>query len=126
MAGNSKNALYPYHFIVAQTIATNYTSNPVNIQFLDNVCIQLNFTGTPTGTFAVQGSLDYSQNALTGVQTNAGNWVPIALPITPVASGAAGTILLDLNQLSFPWIRVVYTASSSTGVLDGYIGAKAV
>lgn len=125
MAGNSKNALGPYHLMNAVSMGASATSSAVGIQYLDNVAIQLNFTGTPTGTFAVQGSLDYSQTS-TGTVINAGNWIPLTLASSPVASGAAGTILLDLNQLSFPWVRVVYTRSSGTGTLDSYISAKAV
>lgn len=100
----------------------NITSNAVNIQFLDNVGIQLNFTGTPTGTFAIQVSADFLQ--FNGNVQNAGNW--ITLPITAVAAGVANQIYLDINQLSAPYIRVAYTFGSSAGTLDAYVTAKAV
>lgn len=122
MAGNSKNALAPIRFINAQTMAADVTSNPINIQYLDNISIQLNFTGTPTGTFDLQGSLDYSP----GPFANTGNWISVTLPVAPVAAGAASQILLDLNQLSFPWVKIVYTRSSGTGTLNGYISGKAI
>lgn len=126
MAGNAKTVLAPYHVIAATSMTGNITGTPTNIQYLDNVSIQLNFTGTPVGTFTIQGSLDYTQQGIPGVATNTGNWITITLPATASASGAAGNILLDLNQLSFPWIRIVYTVSSSTGTLDAYISGKAV
>jgi len=99
------------------------TSKVTGIQYMDNIPIQLNFTGTPTGTFAVQGSLDYSQD-FQGNVTSVGNWVPLVLSPSPAATGAAGSILLDLNQLSFPWIRVVYTKTSGTGTLNAFVGGK--
>lgn len=122
MAGNSKNALTPIQFISAQSMTGTITSNPINVQYLDNISIQLNFTGTPTGTFELQGSLDYSPGPL----ANTGNWIGMVLPEVPVASGSADTILIDMMQLSFPWIRVVYTPTSSTGTLNGYLSGKAV
>lgn len=116
-----KNFLAPYHAITAGDMSGNITQlTPTNIQFMDNVAIQLNFTGTPTGSFSIQGSLDY--NPVTG----AGNWVALTLTPSPGASGAAASILIDMNQLSFPWIRVVYTASSGSGILDAWISGKMV
>lgn len=126
MAGNSKNALLPFHFIVDQSMAGNVTSGATNIQYTDNCAIQLNFTGTPVGIFSVEGSVDHAVNAMTGVQTVAGLWIPVTLDPIPVASGSSGQILIDMKELSFPWIRVVYTRTSGTGTLNGFISAKAV
>lgn len=119
-----KDVLKPYLIVTNGNMASaSITSSATNIQYLDNVCIELIFTGTPTGAFEVQGSVDYQQDA-NGNITNAGHWVPITLPSSPVASGVAGTILIDMNQLSFPYIRVVYTRTSGSGTLNAYIGAK--
>lgn len=103
----------------------NVTSAISNIQFLDNIGFQLHFTGTPTGTFSVEISANYAQDSQ-GVVTNVGNWVALNLSSSPAASGAAGDIYLDLNQLSAPWIRVKYTFASGTGTLNGWIAAKEV
>jgi hypothetical protein len=119
-----KNTILQFHNIVNGDMSTpTITSAVTNIQFLDNIGIQLNFTGTPVGTFQVQVSADYAQDNLGNVQ-NPGNWIPITLPITPDAGGVAGQIYIDLNQLSAPWLRVVYGSSSGTGVLNGYLTAK--
>lgn len=122
MAGNSKNALTPFHLLVAQSLGASFSSVPVNIQYLDNTTVQLIFTGSPVGTFSIEGSVNHAANAITGVETVAGTWTPI----TSSAVSAAGDILFDLNQLSFPWIRVSYTRTSGTGSVEGYISAKAV
>lgn len=123
-----KNRLEPYHSIQAGNMSGTLTSSVTTISGLDNVAIQLSWTGTPTGTFQVQGSLDYSAPNLAygGPVLNAGVWTPLAFSTPPVASGAAGSIFLDLNQLSFPYIRVVYTPTSGTGSLDMWISGKAV
>lgn len=122
----AKNQLNQYKIVNAVSMGADITSSPVNIKFLDNISIELDFTGTPTGTFQIQGSVSYNQSVPMNVQDNAGFWVPITLPTSPVASGAAGQILIDMNQLSFPWIRVVYVRTSGTGTLTGWISAKSV
>lgn len=125
MAGNSKNFLSPVKIIDAGDMSqASITSSVTDIRYLDNVSIQCIFTGTPTGSFALEGSLDYYK--INGAVQNTGTWTPITLSSTPAASGSAGNILLDLNQLSFPYIRVVYTKLSGTGTLNVYISGKAV
>lgn len=119
MAG-SRDWLPPYQTITSGDMTGSLTSLVTHLLFKDNVSIQLVWTGTPTGTFAVQGSVDYNQQAGTGT------WTAITLNPAPAASGSADNALLDLNQLSFPYIRVVYTAVSSSGTLQCWISAKAL
>lgn len=110
-----KNVLTPAQVITSGDMSGNITQSPgTNIQYLDNISVQLTWSGTPTGTFAIQGSLDKV------------NWIALSLSPTPGAAGAAGSILLDLNQLSFPWIRITYTASSGSGTLSAWISGKMV
>lgn len=99
------------------------TSVATNIQYLDTVAYQWNFTGTPTGAFTVQVSLDYSQDQFGNI-TNAGNWNTITLTGSPAAAGAAGTQAANLQTLGFPWIRTVYTKTSGTGSLNTFISGK--
>lgn len=120
-----KNTLKKYQNVTAGDMSASITSPATNIQFLDNVGVQLHFTGTPTGAFSVEVSMDHEQDSQ-GVVSNAGNWVALPLSPSPVASGAAGDIYIDMNQLSAPWIRTVYTRTSSTGTLASYISAKEV
>jgi len=104
---------------------SSITSAVSNIEFLDNIGLQLVFTGTPTGTFSVELSIDYQQDQQGNV-INAGTWTPMSFSITPVASGAAGSVYIDINQISAPWMRVKYTKTSGTGTLQGYLTAKMV
>lgn len=120
-----KNNLKKYAIISGASMGANVTSAVTNIEHLDNIGIQFNFSGTPTGTFQVQVSADYAQDMNGNVQ-NAGNWVPLALPSNPVASGSAGVVYIDMTQLSAPWIRAVYTKTSGTGTLDAFIVGKMI
>lgn len=120
-----KNQLTKFQNITAGDMSGNITSPVTAIHFLDDIGVQFNFTGTPTGTFQVQVSIDYAQD-LEGNVTNAGNWIPITLTPAPVAAGAAGQIYIDLNMLSSPWIRVAYVFTSGTGTLNSFITGKEV
>lgn len=109
------------------------TSAVTDIRYKDSVAIECEWTGTPNGTFAIQGSCDYSpSNSAQGTAgpPNTGTWV--TLPTTDVngvalaATGSSGNFLANLNQLAFPYIRVQYTNTSSTGVLTGYIAGKSL
>lgn len=122
LAGNSKNILPSYKTVTSGDMSADITGTPTNIQYLDNICIQCVFTGSPVGTLIVQGSATYQQNPTTHVQTVAGTWSTL----TSYAVTTAGDVLFDLNQLSFPWVRVIYTFTSGTGTLNATVSGKAV
>lgn len=120
-----KPTLPPIQVVTSGDMSGSITSQAQYIGYFDNVCIQLDFTGTPTGTFAVEVSANHQRN-LYGEITNAGDWIALALPTTPTASGAADHIAIDVNQCSFPYIRVVYTRGSGSGTLNALIGGKMI
>lgn len=120
-----KNSLRLYQCITAASMTGNITSAITGIEYVDNVGLELDWTGTPTGTFSVEVSISYAQDAQGNV-TNAGAWNALTLSPAPAAAGAAGSYYIELNQLSATWIRVKYTAGSSTGTLNGYICAKEI
>lgn len=120
-----KNNLKKYQAITSASMAADVTSGVTNVQFLDALGIQFNFTGSPTGTFQVQVSADYAQDDNGNVQV-AGNWVDMDLSPVPVASGSAGSVYIDIRSTSAPWIRLHYTRTSGTGTLNAFITAKAI
>lgn len=123
----NKNVLKPIPLFTSADMSGNLTSGAVNIQFLDNVSMQLVFTGVPVGTFSVEGSLDYEANPMApDVVLNAGNWTAITLTPPPTASGGSDSILLDLYGLSFPYLRLVYTATSGSGFLTALASCKSI
>ena len=130
-----KNVLTQYQIITNASMSSTVTSAVTNIQFLDNIGLQLNWTGSPTGNFAAQVSADYAIDIVTNTILSSGNWAPILLnywngssvttaPSIPASVGSP--IYLDLNQLSAPYIRVVFTSSSGSGTANGYITSKAL
>jgi hypothetical protein len=106
-------------------MAASFNGTPSNIEFFDNIGIQLLWNGaSPGGTIGVQVSVDFDPR----FPTNA-TWTPLqttpgtALTVSP--GGTAGNAYLDLNQLSAPWVQVTYTtAGGSVGLLTSKITAK--
>ena len=129
MAGNSKNAIMKSVLNASATsLAASFSSTPFDIRTLDNIAVQLNATtSNAVGTFSVQGSLDYNPGGSTSPSGPvAGNWIAITLPAIPTLASVDAQFLLDLNQLSFPWLRIAYTRTSGTGTVDIYVSGKAV
>ncbi len=93
-------------------------SLPTDMTYKDNIAYEATFTGTPTGTFYVQGSLSYKP-ALAQTDgygaPNSGVWTSLPNSLfssVPVASGAAGTVLINVTQRAFPWIRLIYVSTA--------------
>jgi hypothetical protein len=112
-----------------QSLAASFNGPATVIKYLDNLAYQINITtSNSTGNFSVQGSLDYSVNPLTGIVESAGSWVTLNLAGgTPTVAAANDTIAIDLNQLPYTAIRIVYTASvAGTGTCDIWISGRQI
>lgn len=131
----SKSVTDPYPVFSAalgnQTMTgTNVlTSVVTSIKHRDTVAYQLQWTGTPAGTFGVQVSNDYNPGLPESAQgsgaLNNGTWTDVTLTPTPTTSGnTSGTI--NLTQLGSVNVRCIYTNASSSGVLTGFISAKSL
>lgn len=118
-----KNSLYsPTPIVKNGDLSASLTSPVTAVQFLDNIMLQIVATGSPTGTFAVQTSLDFDPNTPTVTPT----WTSLQLSGTPALTGSGDTILITLNQLPGPYIRTVYTRSAGTGSCNINISAKEI
>ena len=129
-----KGNIRQFNTIQAQSMTGNLTSLVTNIEWLDDIGIQFSWSGSPTGTFSVQVSADYSADTQGNV-TNAGNWISLVLTYwngssfvtsTTVPTSLGSAIYLDLALLSAPYIRSIYTAGSGTGTLTTTITAKEI
>lgn len=122
-----KNSLLSFKIVSAgdQSLAT-VTSTITSIEFLDNIGIQVNIlTGTASGAFDVQISGDHRE--VNGNVTVAGSWISLGTPYTAtVTSGSPANIYFDLNQLSAPYVRLLYTKSSGTGTFDAFVVGKMI
>ncbi len=89
------------------------TSGSIDVQNLDNIGLQFKWTGAAVGTIAIFGSVD---------NTNFYAWTPS--PALTQPNNNAGGFITGLNQFPFPYLKVTYTNTSSTGVLTVWLSAK--
>jgi hypothetical protein len=86
------------------------------IQMLPGISYSFVWTGTPTGTFAIQVSNDYAQNN-DGTVRYAGTWntLPTASfqGTYPAPAGSAGNGFLDVFGTNAYAVRVVYTGTGA-------------
>ena len=124
-----KNVLSVFQIITDGNMAADITSLVTSIQYLDNIGIQLKWTGTgtPIGDIKIQVSANYQRDDQGNVLV-AGDWVDLNLSPAPAAASVAGGAYIDLNQLSAPYIRVFYdrTSGGTGALLQAYITAKQV
>lgn len=112
-----------FQVITSGDMSGNITSAACDIENLVFAYFQMKWTGTPVGTFSVQVSGDHKETSQ-GAITVPGTWTTLTINPTPTASGSAADWYIDLNEISVPWVRLVYTFGSSTGSLNVTFGAK--
>ena len=107
-----KNVLTPFHLVIGGDMSSSITSATTNFQYLDNIGLQLIYTGAPIGTITLEASLDGA------------TWS--TLDVGPVVVNGAGSDLVTLNQLPYNQMRIKYNKTSGTGSLDAYITSKMI
>jgi hypothetical protein len=103
--------------------AQTHTTPPSNIDAYDNASYQYVWTGTPTGTVAVDVSNDFN------AQLGTGTWTDVTAQLSPAPTnpaGSAGNGAVDLNQLPFAYVRLRYVHASGSGQFTAIFKAKAL
>ena len=112
-----KNVILPYKLLDAQALSGSFNSKAVNVQYQDNIGIQIIATTTAnTGLFSIEASID----GLT--------WDKIILqpPIAALA-GANAVFTVNLNQIPFSQIRIHFEIGVGTsGTATAYITTKEI
>lgn len=120
---SSRPILSPQFVITNGDMSGNLTSLVTIVQTNGKVSYDIAWSGTPTGTFSVQVSNTYTQNADGSVRT-AGNWTPITLSSPTAALGSSGNGFIDIDATAAYAIRLMYTAASGTGTLNAVVAGK--
>lgn len=87
------------------------TSSTIDMSRCDLLSMQLVWTGTPNGTAVVR------------VSNDATTWSSYTVTMPSIA-GAAGNGAVQLADCAHQFVQVVYTNSSSTGVLTVKVARK--
>lgn len=96
------------------SLASNFTSNMLQAKYGEYVSIQLNWSGTPTGTFALLGSLDNV------------NYTPLKLSNVIAPVGGTDFGIIDMIGTGIPYFQIQYTAVSGTGTVAIYLCYKQI
>lgn len=86
------------------------TSNQVWFAPHSNLLIQLVFTGSPNGTFKLQASAD-APDASDPVNTTVTNWSDVGDSSQAITE--AGDHMYELQNISYSFVRLVWTDTSS-------------
>jgi hypothetical protein len=118
-----------FTLVSAQSTAANYTSAPYSILDIDVEMVQVDYTGSPSGTLAIQASSNCSVDPQGNV-LNAGTWANLYFSVNGAAASSsvaipanASPVLFDLYGTGAAYIRLVYTGSG-TGTLTAVITGK--
>lgn len=110
---------------------TQVVSSTTTISYKDSVAVQFVWSGNLQGVATIDGSLNYSSGLpQSGAQANQGDWTSLAF--TPgvttinVGSSTLFPVLVNMNQLAFPYMRITFTNSTGSGLLTAYVMAKSL
>ena len=103
--------LQPIPRVVNGDMSANITSQVVDGRYLQQIKWVLIWSGTPVGSFSLQESLDYNP------VTKLGTWLDDGAGITG-PTGSAGSAAINLSDRAPCFYRLVYTASSGSGLLN--------
>lgn len=94
----------------ALDLSANFTTEVTNVQNLDNIGIQIVWSGTsPLGEFFVETSNNYDQ------RLNTGDWAALGFGATIEIASNSGDHLISINQVPFAWLRIRYARTSGIG-----------
>lgn len=110
-----KTVILGHKVIDAGDMSGNLTGSETNVTQLDNIGYIAEWSGTsPVGVLSVE------------VQSGPSGWAALDFGSPLAVSGNTGSLIINVNQLPFEKIRVVYTATSGTGSLTVTLSSKVV
>lgn len=108
----------PYQILSAGDMSGNLASTAIDMLSLPFGAIELVWTGTPTGTFSIDGSIDNVPSA-----TQVVNWYPTNTDVNNPA-GSSSSTLVNLIGIGFRWLRVSYARTGGSGSLNVTVFGK--
>ena len=114
--------------VTSQTMSGTSTiySDVINATNLDNLGLEISWTGTPTGTITILAAI-YNKGEPNGYSpTNpiSGNNSLTFNPVLAQPAGSASGYLISLNQFPYYFYQVKYVNASGSGLLTVYAGGK--
>ena len=111
-----KNVIKSYKMFDETSMASSQTSVTVNVINLDIASIFFEWSGSsPVGVLTLQ-----ARNG------EGGTWYDLDMGGTMSVSGASGSHQLQLTEIFFTDLQLIYTRSSGTGSMTATITAKTI
>ena len=105
---------------VAVSGTTTYYSDITDVSSILNPSYHLEWTGTPTGTFTIQGSNKENPNPASDA-----DWFTPTLAVAIVQpAGTASKDFVDLTGWPFRKVRLKYVNASGSGVIHAHVAGK--
>lgn len=123
---SSRPQLRPYQVIVNQSMAGTVYSQVTIITNTTKMGYDISWSGgsgATAGSFQVQVSNTYSQNAA-GAVLNAGNWTALTLAGSPTVAAASGNGFIEIDSLGAYAVRLVYLPTGGSGTLNATVTSK--
>lgn len=114
--------------IKGRSLTSSFNTDAVNLISIYAYSIQVVWSGsgTPIGIFSLQGSNDSGDIGSGQGVSQPVNFTPITNSPQSI-SGNTGSILYDITECSYRWVRLVYTATSGTATItDATMNTKGV
>lgn len=111
-----------------QSMTGTVTSDGINLISIYAYSIQAYWSGgsgLTAGTFKLQASNDPGDNGSGQGVSQPTHWTDVASSSQAI-SGASGSILYDVTECGYRWVRLVYTPSGGSGTLTANINTKGV
>ncbi len=122
---SSRPLIVPFQVVQDGDMSADVVSKVSFIQQISYISYDISWTGTPTGDFTVEVSNSYKTDG-SGNVINPGNWTALTLSAATSAVGAAGTGFIDIDGVAAYAIRLRYTRTSGTGVLNAVMVGKVI
>lgn len=103
-------------------MSANITSLGINLISIYAYSIQVSWSAgtSPVGTFTLQGSNDAGDNGSGQGVSQPTNWTTVT-GSSQAISGTPGSILYDVVECSYRWVRLVYTATSGSATISAAV-----
>lgn len=106
-------------------MSASINSNGIDVNQQVVGSIHAVFSGAPVGSLTLEVSNDIVPVGVAGNQSsNVVNWTTYTGSATAVA--AAGSVMYNLVDMGFHWVRLVYTRTGGTGTLNVVYCGKGV
>ena len=121
----ARKDILKYQIIPTQSGASSFDtkSNPTNLDWLDNVSLQVYWTGTLVGELKVYVSNDSVNPKLGQTVTN---WSLLEFGAPVLIDGSQSDLIININQNSFSFIALAWAPASGTGNITAQMTCRQV